>query len=352
MLLKGFVSPVHRRRRNRLDRFGRVVDHRWINASNVDVDRFKYGYDRNGNRTYKENGVIASLSEVYTNDNLNQLSTYKLGTLNGGKSDVTGTPTHAQTWDYDAVGNWDSVTTNSTTQTRGANRQNEITSVSSATTPTYDNNGNLTKDENGYRFVYDAWNMQVQVKNSSNVVLVTYGRDALHRQVTDTVGSSVTDRFFSTDWQVLETKVGSNTVTRNVWSPAYVDALVLRDRDTDSNGTLDERLYSLQDAYWNVTGITNTSGTVQVQYTYTPFGVVTFGDASGAVISACTKDWLFLHQGGEKIAAGNYDFRNRIYSPTLGRWQDGFSPITRFRIWGPGLLGSSIGSPSGNRPNL
>ena len=105
MLLKDFVSPVHRRWRNRLDRFGPVVDHRWINASNVDVDRFKYGYDRNGNRTYKENGVNASLSEVYTNDNLNQLASYKLGTLNTGKSDVTGTPTHAQSWDYDAVGN-------------------------------------------------------------------------------------------------------------------------------------------------------------------------------------------------------------------------------------------------------
>ena len=71
MLLKDFVSPVHHRKRYRLDS-GRVVDHRWTNASNVDVDRFKYGYDRNGNRTYKENGVIASLSEVYTNDDLNQ----------------------------------------------------------------------------------------------------------------------------------------------------------------------------------------------------------------------------------------------------------------------------------------
>ena len=32
------------------------------------------------------------------------------------------------------------------------------------------NNGNLTTDENNYRFVYDAWNKVVQVKNSSNVV--------------------------------------------------------------------------------------------------------------------------------------------------------------------------------------
>ena len=102
--------------------------------------------------------MITSLSEVYTYDSLNQLGSYKLGTLNGTKTDVTGSPSNSQSWDYDAVGNWDSITTNSTTQTRTANKQNEITGVSGATTPTYDSNGSLTTDENNYRFVYDAWN--------------------------------------------------------------------------------------------------------------------------------------------------------------------------------------------------
>jgi RHS repeat-associated protein len=37
-------------------------------------------------------------------------------------------------------------------------------------------------------------------------------------------------------------------------------------------------------------------------------------------LSGSTKDWVFLHQGGERIAAGDYEFRNRVYSPTLGRW--------------------------------
>jgi RHS repeat-associated protein len=303
-----------------LDRFGRIVDQRWINSSNTDVDRYQYGYDRDGNRLYKDNKVLASLSEVYTYDSLNQLAAYKLGTLNGTKTDVTGSSSNSQSWDYDAVGNWDSITTNSTTQTRTANKQNEITAVSGATTPTYDNNGNLTTDENSYRFVYDAWNKVVQVKNSSNVVIVTYGRDALHRHVTDTVGSTVTDRFFSSDWQLLETKVGFNTITRNVWSPVYVDGLVLRDRDTDANGTLDERLYALQDANWNTTALVNSNGTVQERYTYTPFGQVTFRDGSGSTLSSSAKDWVFLHQGGERIAAGDYEFRNRVYSPTLGRW--------------------------------
>ena len=99
-----------------------------------------------------------------------------------------------------------------------------------------------------------------------------------------------------------------------------MDGLVLRDRDTDANGTLDERLYALQDANWNTTALVNTSGTIQERYTYTPFGQVTFRDSTGSTLSNSAKDWVFLHQGGEKIAAGDYEFRNRVHSPTLGRW--------------------------------
>ena len=230
------------------------------------------------------------------------------------------TPTNAQSWDYDAVGNWDSVTTNSTTQTRGANRQNEITSVSGATTPTYDNNGNLTKDENDYRFVWDAWNREVKIKNSSNTVITTNAFDGLNRKVQVTTSSGTIDEFFSNNWQVLEGKSGSNTLNRYVWSPAYVDGLVTRDRDTDANGTLDERLFALQDANWNVTGITNTSGTIQERYTETPYGVVTFRDGSGSTISVSAKGWDILHQGAKADIIGDYDFRNRVYSPALGRW--------------------------------
>jgi RHS repeat-associated protein len=212
------------------------------------------------------------------------------------------------------------VTTNSTTQTRGANRQNEITSVSGATTPTYDNNGNLTKDENDYRFVWDAWNREVKIKNSSNTVIATNAYDGLNHKVQVTTSSGTIDEFFSNQWQMLESKSGSNTQIRYVWSPVYVDGLVTRDRDTDANGTLDERLFALQDANWNVTGITNTSGTIQERYTETPFGVVTFRDGSGSTISVSTKGWDILHQGAKTDIIGDYDFRNRVYSPTLGRW--------------------------------
>jgi RHS repeat-associated protein len=190
--------------------------------------------------------------------------------------------------------------------------------------------------------VWDAWNREVKIKNSSNTVIATNAYDALNHKVQVTTSAGTIDEFFSNNWQVLEGKSGSNTQSRYVWSPAYVDGLVARDRDTDANGTLDERLFALQDANWNVTGITNTSGTIQERYTETPYGAVTFRDGSGSTISVSTKGWDILHHGAKTDIIGDYDFRNRVYSPTLGRWLTndpiGFSAgdVNTFRYVGNG----------------
>ena len=122
----------------------------------------EYSYDRNGNRTERDNLLNSSFDETYTYDGLNQLSSFDRST------------TRSQSWDYDALGNWDSVTTDSVAETRGHNEQNEITSVSGATTPTYDANGNMTGDETGRQFVYDAWNRLVEVKDSGGLTLTEY----------------------------------------------------------------------------------------------------------------------------------------------------------------------------------
>ena len=76
-----------------LDRFGRVVDQRWINTStSTATDRFQYGYDQDSNVLYKNNLVNSSFSELYhangsSNgyDNLNQLGGFARGTLNGSR---------------------------------------------------------------------------------------------------------------------------------------------------------------------------------------------------------------------------------------------------------------------------
>ncbi|MBA4192465.1 MAG: hypothetical protein C0467_31235, partial [Planctomycetaceae bacterium] len=306
-----------------LDAFGRVVDQRWIKTSSgTATDRFQYGYDENSNRLYRDNLVNAAFGELYSYGDLNQVLSFDRGTLDGTKTGLTGAASRSQSWDYDALGNWDGVTTNGTTETRTANAQNEITSISGATTPTYDSNGNMTGDETGKTFVYDAWNRLVTVKNSGGTTLESFGYDGLNRRVAETASGTTTDLYYSANWQVLEEKVGANTTTRYVWSPVYVDAMVLRDRDTDANGTLDERLWVQQDANWNVTALVDGSGAVVERYAYDAFGVRTVYDASYAVrTGGSSYDFQHGFQGmAFDAVAGLSHQRFRWYSPTLGRW--------------------------------
>jgi RHS repeat-associated protein len=293
---------------NGLDRFGRVVDQRWRTTS-ADVERVLYGYDRNSNRMSKTNSVNSAFSEAYTYDNLNQLSGFN---RNSGA--------RTQNWNYDAAGNWNSVTTNGVAQTRTANKQNEITSVSGATTPTYDANGNMTGDETGRQFVYDAWNRLKVVKNSGGSTLVSYTYDAGGRRVAETASGTTTDLYYSAQWQVLEEAVSGTVNKRYVWSPVYVDALILRDRDTNADGTLDERLWAMQDANWNVVGLANGNGVVVERYAYDPYGAVTVMNGSW-MVGSTAYGWRFYHQGKPlDTNSGLYNTRRREDSPTLGRW--------------------------------
>jgi len=67
----------------------------------------------------------------------------------GSTLDTISSPSTTESWSLDALGNWSSVTLNGTAQTRTANQQNEITSISGLTTPGYDLNGNTTTDQAG-----------------------------------------------------------------------------------------------------------------------------------------------------------------------------------------------------------
>ncbi len=298
-----------------LDRFGRVVDQQWVVASTgAAVDRYRYTYDRASNRTARTNGVNAAFGETFTYDGLGQLASFARGTA------------RAQGWDYDALGNWDAVTTDGTAQARGHNRQNEVTSVGGAAAPGFDPAGNMTGDEAGRTLVYDGWHRLAAV-SSGGTTLAAYAYDGLGRRVVETTGGTTTDLYHSAQWQVLEERVGGVATTQYVWSPVYVDALVERDRDADgSSGTgpggREERLYALQDANWNTTALVSTSGAVVERYAYDPFGQVQVLNADFTAKSGGTGyAWTVLFQGLRYSSVTGLDHaRNRDYSSTLGRW--------------------------------
>jgi YD repeat-containing protein len=315
-----------------LDRFGRVVDQRWLNTgTGTATDRFQYGYDRDGNVLYRDNKVNGAFSELYhangaSNgyDSLNQLTAFARGALSDtnsdGVPDTVSTASRSQSWNFDAVGNWSSVTTDGTAQSRTHNQQNEVTAAGSATL-TFDGNGNTTTDDTGRTLAYDAWNRLVQVKSGSTVV-ASFTPDALGRRVVENTGTAH-DLYYSIGGEVLEEQVSGQAQDQYVWLPGYGGTLVERDRDADANSSngLEERLYAQQDANWTLTALVDTSGNVKERYAYDPYGTVTYLTPVWTTLGNSAYSWLYLHQGARYVSvAGLYSQGMGDESPTLGRW--------------------------------
>jgi YD repeat-containing protein len=328
-----------------LDRFGRVVDQRWLKTdTGTATDRFQYGYDLDGNRTYRDNLVNTAFGELYTYDNLGQITSFKRGTLNGAKNGIVGTPSRTLSWNLDTVGNWNSLSTNGLTPaTWTHNAQNEITSTNGLPGPMYDANGNERQGSQHLNYVYDAWNRLVAAQTSPTNVFASYEYDGLGRRVSETKSGTTRDFYYSDQWQVVEERVGGQAQVQYVWSPVYVDALVLRDRDADGNpwNGLEERLWVQQDANWNVTALVANNNFLNVveRYVYDPFGAVSIYNGIWQHSAWGSYDWHYLHQGLRyDYDTKLYDDRARAYDPAGGaihlRRSDG--------LWGGGCQPVSV----------
>ncbi|MBI2481366.1 MAG: hypothetical protein HYV60_22830, partial [Planctomycetia bacterium] len=309
----------------------------------VDVDRFKYGYDRASNPIWKENVVAANNSkdfdEFYTYDGLHRLQNFDRGDLNAGKTAVTGTPANEEDWSLDPLGNWSNFVqkTSGTTdlnQSRAVNEVNEITDITETTgpswiTPAFDRNGNMTTVPKpadptiAFTCTYDSWNRMVKVEEGMTTV-GEYAYDSLKRRITKDVDSTVRHFLYSSQWQSLEERFDSSTdpERQHIWGLEYVDQLVLRDRDTTdpANGTLDERVYAHQDANWNVTALVDGSGDAVGRYLYEPYGDGLIMDGG---FSAPASDWDMPYTFSARRLdneSGLYYYRNRYYNSQLGEF--------------------------------
>jgi hypothetical protein len=100
-----------------LDLFNRIIDQRWQNntaGTPTDIDRYQYGYDQDSNRLWKANLMTTGLDEFYAYDPLNRLTLMQRGTLNTGKTGITGTPVREMDYTLDPTGNWPAYLTKTT----------------------------------------------------------------------------------------------------------------------------------------------------------------------------------------------------------------------------------------------
>ena len=336
-----------------LDRFGRVKDSMWYDyGSSADADRVKYGYDRAGNRTFREQTVDTNSNhdEFYQYDQIDRLKQMDRGTL-GAQKDQISSLNFAQCWSLDPTGNWqgfkeddDGDSSWDLEQTRTSNKVNEITDITETTgpawqTPAYNRAGNMTTIPKpsdptiAYTATYDPWNRLVKLEDGEDPV-AEYRYDAAKRRIvkkTYTGGSlDETRHFFYTEpnkWQVIEERqesagaMSTDPDRQFIWGQRYVDDLILRDRDTTDppNGTLDERLYAQQDANWNVTSLSATDGAIQERYAYDAYGTPRILTPSFTTRATSNHAWEILYAGyrfeGETEM---YQVRNRVLRPELG----------------------------------
>jgi RHS repeat-associated protein len=322
------------------DRFGRVQEMRWqSSATGTPIDAWQWGYNEASNRTWKKNLVAANgQDEGYTYDGLYQVIRDAVGTLNTNRTAIGGVPGEEEDFEYDPTGNWmgyrkDANGSVVLDQSRSNNKDNQLTQIDgSSALLSYDRAGNATKVPPGtggdwskyYQPVWDAWNRIVEVKNESGSSVQKNAYDGLTRRITKEAASVVTHTYWSDRWKPLEERTGSATTAARsyLWGerPGHRDELVLRDLDTDGNGSLDERLYATMD-YFNGTAVLNTSGTVLERYAYSAFGIRRIMAADFTPRSTSSYAWDFGFQGqfrDNETGWSNYGYR--FYVPSLGRW--------------------------------
>uniref|UniRef100_UPI001386A256 RHS repeat domain-containing protein n=1 Tax=Roseimaritima sediminicola TaxID=2662066 RepID=UPI001386A256 len=254
----------------------------------------------------------------------------------------------AQCWTLDPTGNWSHYRqddngngTWNLIQDRTANTVNEITDIDNPSgtpwaTPAYDKNGNSTSIPRpdlgsgaSMTATYDAWNRMTKlVDNSTSNTLLENEFDGRNFRIVakQYSGGTLSDTrhfYFTDSWQCVEERLGSGTTPerQHVWGLRYIDDLVVRDRDTNADGTLDERLYHCADANWNTVTVVDSGGSVAERYEYDPYGQLSFFAADYTVRTTSSYDTRYTYTNREWTPdAAIYYFRNRWYSAQLGRF--------------------------------
>jgi YD repeat-containing protein len=143
----------------------------------------------------------------------------------------------------------------------------------SATSFTYDPNGNLTSD--GVRTY--TWDVRNQLASLTGPVSATFAYDAMGRRRSKWIGSTTTAFLYDGSNPVQELSGGS--VVANLLSSLDLDEYFTR---TDSAGVRN----LLTDALGSSVALTDGSAAVQTEYTYEPFGATsTAGASSGNAIA-------------------------------------------------------------------
>jgi RHS repeat-associated protein len=234
-------------------------------------------------------------------------------------------------YDYDAVGNRNSVTDSASTPVQPAsyttNSQNQYTAATGYTTVDYDGNGNLLTPANDWPVTYDSESRPVTNMGAEDVLY-----DARNRVIGRGILSYTypTSSFYGkiqvySGWNLVEEWNSDDTSvdTIYIYGPQVDELLCKLDYNTGV------KLYYHQDGLGSTVALTNTIGNVAERYKYDVYGTPVITNASGTVLSHSAwanrilftgREWFGDLLTPDNVYMAAYDYRNRVYSPTLGRF--------------------------------
>ena len=187
--------------------------------------------------------------------------------------------------------------------------------------------------------------VQDDSSGSPGTTVAVYRYDGLGRRIREYTpyGNNylVTESYYNRAWQLVQTRytyeywsgegemgLGPFPYEVYVWGQRYIDAPVVRYRDTAApnweDGSLDEKLYYTTDANMNVTALVEPDGDVAERYVYDPYGKVTVLNPDWSTDSdGSDYDNPILYCGYYRDSeTGLYHVRHRDYHVTLGRWME------------------------------
>jgi RHS repeat-associated protein len=284
--------------------------------SSTTLNQFYYNYDATGNRTSEQIG--ANVTQA-TPNNVNQISSLS----SGGPTRFQGAISQPGTVTVNGHAAFQSTSTNFianpvlsggtntvavvATNGNGAAQTNnyQVVIPSTATiTPTYDFDGNMTNNGNGQQYVWDAENRLICIKYTGGATS-NFTYDAMGQRVgiveknsSGTVTS--TKNIIWADGQMTEVRDATGTNVTNRFYP----------QGEQISGT---NYYYTRDHLGSVREMTDSTGTVQAQYDYDPYGNATL--VAGTNLADFQYAGMYAHQ-----TSGLSLTLFRAYDPNTGRW--------------------------------
>ncbi len=275
-----------------------------------------YGYNEVGNRTNRVESYtgFSSATDVYAYDSTDQLTNVN---YSGGVR-VVG-------YNYDPMGNLTNQTdTTANTTTFTANNLNQLSTLNSTNTLTYDAKGNLLTRP-GWSYTWNAKNQltiaePISATEGSKKMTFAYdgkNRCVKRRTYTYTSGNwslTLDTCLYYDDWSLVEERDGNGSAIAAFANGPVVDEVLAKFTSTNT-------VFFHGDVQSSTLALSDVNASVLERYRYDAFGLPFIFDSNFSSLTSSAFGIRHLFQGRDWLDEVKLnEHRNRYYLPEAQRW--------------------------------